>query len=658
MIWKRQQDECLGGGDFVRYFHKHMKHCCRCRCNYLQQEHASARTLEQASSTASTKTRDMSKNTMTAAAVNLQAKCPPQDLSTLLPEPPFGCIADIHGLTKMVAPPCAKRSHLDALPRPSPRTASSLRVFDKAEACSLSSSETGSRKKWDQPSSPVREEADICGDSLPKQRMRSTLDEVADGPFEACELDQQQLLHERDLDEQDRKSFRFSGGESDDENVDRRDITRRKSTTPQDTSSEGTNEDHTTTGEAHGREPISLTTVGKTLKALTLSIESMVYREAGEDLETGSHHEAPSSSSTILDSYTSAAGVGTLQGSVQAALTKAVVAASDEHRASSDVDPLESFELGTRCRAILDLITQHAHEILPEELLSGLVTVGKVHAQHHKKGPPGRVELFDALFSHIRSLTASRETNPAAVAAIFAPCFFESFRKKTQQAHVDGGRGDRADCAIERRYRRKILALLEEAADPDGPEPNRTPTIRGASISVTGWSSNNVPTGGDLHGEELDKRNKNCRTRGDDGNRSSDDGALQTSKRRNSSSDSLNAPRVRQVQQTTSAILEEERSFQQQCPQKASPPASTAEVDTMVSSAERRESGRTSKSSTPGVLLGWSSRKARKKKECLDLSAVTGIRTGCSGDGGQDLPEFMVCATTYLGGKLKKYFKF
>lgn len=592
----------------------------------------------------------------------------------LLPEPPSECIADTHGVTRIVVPPCAKRSHLDVLPRPSPSTAYSLHELNKAGACSLASSATGSRETWSQQSFPVREEADICGNSLPKQKMRSTLDKVADvtapmtspqssredvvedGPFDACELDQQ------DLDEQDRTSLRLSGEGGKYVNVNTRDIVKRESNVSQDTNSEGTNEDHTTTGEVHGREPISLTTAGKTLKALTLSIESLVSWGAGEDSVTGGDHKAPSPFSIILDSYTSAAGVATLRGSVQATSTEAVVAASDGHKASHDVQPLESFELGTRCRAVLDLISQYAHEVLPERLLSGLVTVGKVRAQHRKRGPPGRVELFDALFSHIHRLTASREANPAAVAAIFAPCFFESFRKETHQAHVDGGSGDRGDCGIERRFRRKILSLLEEAADPDGPTPNRTPPIRGASIrgvghpelGITGWNSSNVCTGGDRHGEELDRNNKNRGTRAKSRNHSSDDGALWTSKRRtSSSSDVPNAPRVRQAQQTSSATLvQEQPSFQQECPQKGPLPVSPVDFNTMVSSAGRRGSGRASKITPSGVLLGLSSRKAGKKKESLDLSAVTGILTDCFGDNGHDLPEFRVCATTNLWGKL------
>ncbi|CAM9478378.1 unnamed protein product, partial [Scytosiphon promiscuus] len=218
--------------------------------------------------------------------------------------------------------------------------------------------------------------------------------------------------------------------------------------------------------ESRGR--VSLSAAARAVATLTAQVERLAASESGAAAGAVVGRNAafsPSSKapplSLILDAYGSAA------------------------LARSDAEG--SFEMPALCGAVLDLVTAHATAILPAEALSGIVTAAKVRAQHRRGGNalPGRIQLFDAVTSHARRLHAAATASgggadgggadAAAIAAVFAPCFEPVFAArvagKDEQNGVESVTGNA-------RLRRKVVALLRSAADPNGEAVTGTMTKR------------------------------------------------------------------------------------------------------------------------------------------------------------------------------------
>ena len=250
---------------------------------------------------------------------------------------------------------------------------------------------------------------------------------------------------------------------------------------------------------------LSLSAAARAVAALTAKVERLAQASA-QAPAAGRNSPA---SLLVLEAYRSAAA-GRHDAAAWGADTTAAVAAASTVPAdkahSSSPPELESFGMVALCSAVLDLVAANATELLPPEALSGIVTAAKVRAQHRRGGKAGRVQLFDAVVGHARRLcTAAEATSegeigsggaagPAAIAAVFAACFEPVI---TAEADARGAE----------RVRRKVLALLESAADPDGASTKRSqiPSAEVAALPAMVATAASGRGGGDLDGAESEK---------------------------------------------------------------------------------------------------------------------------------------------------------
>lgn len=219
---------------------------------------------------------------------------------------------------------------------------------------------------------------------------------------------------------------------------------------------------------------LSLSATARAVAVLTAQIEKLAQSSAPA---TGRTSPA---SLLVLEAYRSVTGerrdAATWGAEVTAAVAAAATTPADDARSSSLPPDVEKVGMVALCGAVLDLVTANATELLPAEALSGIVTAAKVRAQHRRGGKAGRVQLFDAVMGHARRLCsapkaasggeASRGAVDAAIVAdVFITCF---------EAVITAGAGgndaeSRATNARgAERLRRKVFALLESAADPNG----------------------------------------------------------------------------------------------------------------------------------------------------------------------------------------------
>lgn len=219
---------------------------------------------------------------------------------------------------------------------------------------------------------------------------------------------------------------------------------------------------------------LSLPATARAIAVLTAQIERLARTSA---LAAGRNLlvlEAYGSVTAERAAKHDAAAWGTEMTAAVAAAAAAKIPAADTH--SSLPPELEAFGMVALCGAVLDLITAHATELLPPEALSGIVTVAKVRAQHRRGGKAGRVQLFDAVVGHARRLCSAAattfegessrgEVDSAAIAAVFVPCFEAVL---TAEVRRNGADNRASNARGAERLRRKVLALLESAADPNG----------------------------------------------------------------------------------------------------------------------------------------------------------------------------------------------
>ncbi|CAN0467173.1 unnamed protein product, partial [Ectocarpus sp. 12 AP-2014] len=232
----------------------------------------------------------------------------------------------------------------------------------------------------------------------------------------------------------------------------------------------------TTLATPSRRPCLSLPAAARAVAALTAQIENLAAILAAAPC---GDEPGPSSSLSpsrrVLDAYGSVATVrsGGAKAARAAAAAAATVAATpvDDTAASTSLpSDLAGFEMADLCAAVLDLITAHSAEILPAEVLSGIVTAAKVRAEHRRgeKAHPGRLHLFDAVTSHARRLASEKDLggvdhSTTAIAGVFAPCFEAAFSSSMARGNRAAGSGGASE-----RLRRKVFAFLESAAGSNG----------------------------------------------------------------------------------------------------------------------------------------------------------------------------------------------
>lgn len=112
----------------------------------------------------------------------------------------------------------------------------------------------------------------------------------------------------------------------------------------------------------------------------------------------------------------------------------------------------DSSEANIYCVAMLVLLSHCSHEVLPESLLNGLVTLEKVRKHHNKGSARGAVDMFERLCVHVSAITSgSGGTHTATINALAS-------------ALVPSG----LDSDDQERCKRKITSLLQLMVTTEG----------------------------------------------------------------------------------------------------------------------------------------------------------------------------------------------
>lgn len=394
--------------------------------------------------------------------------------------------------------------------------------------------------------------------------------------------------------------------------------------------------------------PLPILSVPATAKAISALIRK-IERLAAQSIDAGKEGEVlPSlASSLILNGYGSTGAVQLSKRHAAISKAAAVVTVEGPTTGIEGKDDLEEFGLNTLCGAVLDLVAAQATEILPGDVLSGLVSAEKVRAQHRRRGLPGRIRLFDALVSHVGRLAASGDVDSSAIAGVFA----SSFEPITAGVSDFGAE----------RLRRKAFAFLESATGLSGVSStiifSATPAVAAVNILPV-IIPDDLQTKKQPDSSPAPQTNKSEKRVGSDDDEFAERKKATLTKApslRRSPSELLSVSTNKAASwqngtesATTAHTIATEEKTKQHFPARADRTA--APIGVGAKTATGAEAGTSQWGSITtigsGVVLGGSGRAGRRKKEGIDLSAMLGGSFSSSGLGG--LPEFEV--GKFLGG--------